>query len=263
MPLPPGPAGQTMAASGPPDRSRPCPAPPPNRRPGRPESAGGGPPEQAPPPPPPPADPPARRPVADLLDVVKTLGDIPADRIRLHPIPGTATEQDVLDVLDHEGRICELIDGTLVEKVMGYEEARLATVLGFFLESFLSRNNLGLVTGPDGTLKLTTGLLRIPDITFVSWDHLPGRQLPDQPVPLLTIDLAIEVISKGNTKAEMERKLREYFEAGTRLVWVLYPKKRTAPGYTSPPRSTPLTQDHSLHGGGVLPRLTPSLRRPF
>ena len=85
-------------------------------------------------------------------------------------------------MLDHEGRICELIDGTLVEKVMGMQEARLTAVLIFFLESFLSRHNLGFVTGPDGTLKLTTGLLRIPDVTFVSWDRLPGRELPDQPV---------------------------------------------------------------------------------
>jgi Uma2 family endonuclease len=209
------------------------------------------------------AGPPVHRTVADLLKVIRTLGDIPADRIRLHPTPGTATEQDVLDVLDHEGRICELIDGILVEKVMGYEGARVAVVLIFFLESFLSRHNLGLVTGPDGTLKLTTGLLRIPDVTFVSWDRLPGREFPKQPVPRLSIDLAVEVISKGNTKAEMERKLREYFEAGTRLVWFLYPKNRTARVYTAPRRSTRLTEDQSLDGGDVLPGFSLSLRELF
>jgi Uma2 family endonuclease len=208
-------------------------------------------------------DPPVHRTVADLLDAVKPLGDIPADRIRLHPAPGTATEQDVLDVLDHEGRICELIDGTLVEKVMGMREARVSAVLIFFLESFLSRHNLGLVTGPDGTLKLTTGLLRIPDVTFVSWDRLPGRELPDQPVPRLTIDLAVEVISKGNTKQEMERKLREYFEAETRLVWFLDPKNRTARVYTSPRRFTRLAEDQALDGGDVLPGFTLSLRALF
>lgn len=208
-------------------------------------------------------EPPVRRTVADLLKVIRTLGDIPADRIRLHPTPGTATEQDVLDVRRREGRTCELINGTLVEKAMGMLEARVAVVLIFFLESFLSRHNLGLVTGPDGTLRLTTGLLRIPDVTFFSWDHLPGRRLPDEPVPRLTIDLAVEVISKGNTKAEMERKLREYFEAGTRLVWFIYSKNRTARVYTSPRRFTRLAEDQSLNGGDVLPGFTLSLRELF
>ena len=209
------------------------------------------------------AAPPAPRTVADLLDVVKGLGDIPADRIRLHPTPGTATERDVLEVRRREGRTCELIDGTLVEKVMGVEESRVAVVLIFFLESFLSQNDLGIVTGPDGTLRLTTGLLRIPDVAFIAWDHLPGRKLPPRPVPRLPLDLAVEVISKGNTRAEMERKLREYFDAGTRLVWFLYPKDRTARTYTAPRRATRLTQDQALDGGEVLPSFRLPLRTLF
>ena len=113
------------------------------------------------------------------------------------------------------------------------------------------------------TIKLTTGLLRIPDVMFISWDRLPGRRFPDQPIPRLEIDLAIEVISKGNTKAEMERKLREYFDAGTRLVWFLYPKNRTARVYTAPTRSTRLTEDQALDCGDVLPGFTLSLRALF
>jgi Uma2 family endonuclease len=208
-------------------------------------------------------EPPVHRTVADLLDAVKPLGDIPADRIRLHPAPGTATEQDVLDVLDHEGRICELIDGTLVEKVMGFGESLVAGELITELNLFLRRHNLGIVAGPDGTLTLTTGLLRIPDVSFVSWDRLPGRKRPTGPIPRLPIDLAVEVISQGNTKAELERMLREYFEAGTRLVWFLDPKDRTAQVYTSPKRSTWLTEDQALDGGDVLPGFTLSLRELF
>lgn len=208
-------------------------------------------------------EPPVHRTVADLLDAVKPLGDIPPDRIRLHPAPGTATEQDVLDVLDHEGRICELIDGTLVEKVMGFDESRVAVELITDLTIFLRQHKLGIVAGPDGTLKLTTGLLRVPDVSFISWDRLPGRKRPPGPVPRLSIDIAVEVISKGNTRAELERKLREYFDAGTRLVWFLYPKKRTARIYTSPGRFTRLTEDQSLDGGDVLPGFTLSLRALF
>ncbi|HEX8200960.1 MAG TPA: Uma2 family endonuclease [Isosphaeraceae bacterium] len=203
------------------------------------------------------------RTVADLLEVIKPLGDIPADRIRLHPTPGTATEQDVLDVRRREGRTCELIDGILVEKVMGLGESRVALELITDLNNFLRRHNLGIAAGPDGTLRLTTGLLRIPDISFVSWDRLPGRKRPSQPVPRIPLDLAVEIISKGNTKSEMERKLREYFEAGTRLVWFLYPKNRTARVYTSPRQFTRLAEDQSLDGGDVLPGFSVSLRELF
>src|SRR5262249_48185091 len=126
------------------------------------------------------ATPAPRRTVADLL---KGLGDIPPDRVRLEPRPGTATERDVLAALDHEGRIGELIDGVLVEKVMGFEESQLAFALIPFLGEFLRRHTLGIAAGPDGTLTLTTGLLRVPDVCFISWDRLPGRRRPSEPVP--------------------------------------------------------------------------------
>ena len=61
----------------------------------------------------------------------------------------------------------------------------------------------------------------------------------------------------------MERKLREYFEAGTRLVWFVYPKSRTARAYLSPRRFTRLTEDQTLDGGDVLPGFTVTLRELF
>jgi hypothetical protein len=48
-------------------------------------------------------------------DLLKRLGNIPAHRVRLHPTPGSATEKDVIDVLNRENRPCELVEGTLVE----------------------------------------------------------------------------------------------------------------------------------------------------
>ena len=102
-------------------------------------------------------------------------------------------------------------------------------------------------------LKLTTGLVRVPDVSFVSWGRLPGRRPPKAPLPSLAIDLAVEVISKGNTRAEMARKLREYFEAGATLVWFVYPKNRTIRVYSSAKESVVLKDGDTLDGGAVLP----------
>ena len=44
----------------------------------------------------------------------------------------------------------------------------------------------------------------------------------------IAADVAVEVISKSNPKAEIARKMTEYLAAGTRLMWVVDPKTRTA-----------------------------------
>ena len=127
--------------------------------------------------------------------------------MRLHPTPGTATEKDVLDVLDRENRPCELVEGTLVEKAMGYEESEIAGLLITFLNIFVRPRKLGIVTGADGTIRLFPGLVRIPDVAFASWDCFPDRKRPKARIPQLAPDLVVEVLSKGNTKAEMAKKL--------------------------------------------------------
>ena len=202
-------------------------------------------------------------PLKTVADLLERLDGIPAERIRIHPEPGTATEADLLRVLDHENIICELVAGTLVEKPMGYEESRLAGFVLTFLNIYLMRHNLGLAAGPDGTLRLTSGLVRVPDISFVSWDRLPDRKRPLGPVPMLSPDLAIEVLSKSNTRQEMDRKLGEYFDSGVLAVWLIDPKSRTAQVFSSPEESSLLTEADSLDGGTILPGFRLALRELF
>ena len=82
--------------------------------------------------------------------------------------------------------------------------------------------------------------------------------------PLLVPDLAVEVLSDSNTKAEIARKRREYFVAGTRLAWIVDPRTRTVEVYTSPdaPDAT-LDQEQMLNGGTVLPGFSLSLAELF
>lgn len=189
--------------------------------------------------------------LADLLD---RLGGIPLDRIRFHPYPGTATEDDVLAALEAaDKRLYELIDGVLVEKAMGYSESVLAVYLSMALNSFVISRNLGLVSGADGPFRLFVGRIRFPDVGFISWDRLPGRRRPKRPIPDLVPDLAAEVLSASNTAAEMERKLEDYFKAGVRLVWVIDPEARTVSVYTAPDSPTVLHETDTLTGAPVLP----------
>jgi Uma2 family endonuclease len=200
-----------------------------------------------------------------LAELLERLGQIPLERIRLRPPPGTATEADVLAALEApRKRLCELIDGVLVEKAMGFRESRLAVFVIRVLDLFVSARNLGLVTAPDGTIRLWAGRVRIPDVAFFSWDRLPGRRVPDEPIPTLAPDLAVEILSRSNTPGEMLLKRQDYFAAGVRLVWEVDPEARRLHVYTTPEEpSATLTEGDTLDGGAVLPGFMLPLRELF
>ena len=202
-------------------------------------------------------------PTWNMGDLLKHFGGIAPERIRLKPTPGTATERHVTEVNDHEDKLYELVDGVLVEKVMGMPESIVAMAIGRHIGNFAEEHDLGLVPGADGTVRLMPGLVRIPDVAFISFDRLPGRMIPTQAIPDLAPDLAIEVLSEGNTKQEMERKLKDYFFAGVRLVWYINLKTRTAEVHTSPDQGVTITEDQSLDGGDVLPGFRLPLRSVF
>ncbi len=196
--------------------------------------------------------------IFSLADLLQRLGDISPSRVRMRPAPGTATIADV-----ERNKLCELIDGTLVEKAMGFKESILAFALGALLRDHVLQRNLGLLLGPDGTMEILTGLVRLPDVAYLSWENLPGRRVPEKDVPAVVPTLAVEVISKGNSRKEMARKREEYFAAGVRLVWMIDRFKLTATVYTAVDQFHTLTIADTLDGGDVLPGFTLKLSDLF
>ena len=201
--------------------------------------------------------------ILTLADLMERLGRVPLERIRFRPPPGTATETDVLEVRSREKICCELIDGVLVEKAVGYEESILAIYIASMLGEFVRTRNLGHVTGEQGMIRLFPGLVRIPDVAFASWNRFPQRRLSGDPIPNLVPDLAVEVLSRSNTPAEMNIKIGEYFTAGVRRVWVIDIETRTAKDFRSAEQSTTIDEHGSLDAEIVLPGFTLSLSELF
>ena len=141
-----------------------------------------------------------------LADVLQQLGGISPRRIRFRPAPGTATEEDVVKIRDRERRLFELVDGILVEKVMGYWESVLAIELARLLGNFVNRRKSGTIAGEAGMLRLSPGLVRIPDLSFISRVRLARHHRARAPILPLAPDLAIEVLSEGNTPKEMAQR---------------------------------------------------------
>ena len=205
---------------------------------------------------------PASRP-RKLADVLRDLGDIDAGRVHWQPLPGTAKIEDAILVNEAKrGARVELVDGVLVAKVMGFPESLLAGYILYLLRCFVDPQNLGLVAGADGMMQLFPNVLRIPDVSFVSWAMVNGK-VPTEAAPVMAPDLAIEVISPGNTTKEMDRKCGEYFSSGAKAVWLVYPKTRAVEVYSSPDQYVTLTENDVISGGTVLPGFTLEVRKLF
>jgi Uma2 family endonuclease len=198
-----------------------------------------------------------------IEDLVEQLGGIPLRRIRMTPTPGTATETDLLEAEGRYHSLFELVDGVLVEKAIGYRESILAAALGGILLDFVGPRNLGVVSGPDGMVRLFPGLVRGPDVAYATWDCFPDRRIPDEPIPTLAPDLVVEVLSESNTVREMERKRGEYFSQGVSVVWEIDPETRTATVYKADGTVIELTESDRLDGGDVLPGFSLELRELF
>ena len=186
-------------------------------------------------------------------DLVERFGPIPLRRIRSEPPPGTATEEDLLQIHDKEKRCCELVDGILVEKDVSAIASLIAIRIAKLLATFVDERGLGFVLGEQALLRLMIGRVRIPDVCFIRRDQVLNGEFPTEQIADLFPTLAVEVISPGNTKREMEEKLDDYFTAGTELVWYVYPERKEVEAYTSRAARRVLTASETIDGGSVLP----------
>jgi Uma2 family endonuclease len=191
----------------------------------------------------------------DIAEWLRSLGNVPLDRIVMDPLPGTADERDLLRLVERDKRLVELIDGTLVEKPVGFYESLIAGWLITALNNFVLPRKLGFVSGEAGMMRMVSGRIRLPDVAFIANEDLPGGSIPTEPVPTLRPTIAAEVLSETNTVAEIRLKLSEYFESGSRLAWVIDPPTRTVAIYTAFTAQPihVLADGDVLDGGEVLP----------
>jgi hypothetical protein len=94
------------------------------------------------------------------------LGGVPLSRILFNPWPGEATEADLLYRAEHEKRLCELIDGTLVEKPVGFWEGLVGANIIALLAAYVKPRDLGAVSGADSTMRMKSGRPPQPGIAM-------------------------------------------------------------------------------------------------
>ena len=151
----------------------------------------------------------------------------------------------------------EVIDGVRVEREpMGAFETVLASWLCHLLNSFATGKKLGLAVNEVlFILNAQRNLRRRPDVAFVSYARWPTPVMARESAWNVVPDLAVEVVSPSNLAEEIDRKITEYFQAGVRLVWVIYPDSGRVYVYQSPTQVNIVERTDTLDGGEVLPGL--------
>jgi Uma2 family endonuclease len=155
--------------------------------------------------------------------------------------------------LPEDDNLHEYVNGELIVVAnSGVEHGYLALTLGYFLTGFVRSHRLGVTCDSSTAFKMKTGNKRSPDLAFIAKERLQGlKRLPKgffEGAP----DLAVEIISPNNTFAEIHNKLVEYFENGTRLVWVILPDEECVLVYHQPKPSKLLQVEDSLDGEAVI-----------
>jgi Uma2 family endonuclease len=158
--------------------------------------------------------------------------------------------------LAEDDSLYEVVNGRRVElPPMGARPTHIASRLGRLLGTFVEDNGLGNVEVEMlFLLDEAEDLQRRPDVAFVSDERWPRRRaVPDDAAWNVIPDLAVEVVSPTDRDEAGLAKVREYFQAGVRLVWKVYPRERVVHVYESFTTIRVLTRADELDGGEVVP----------
>ncbi len=160
------------------------------------------------------------------------------------------------DLLAHPDRNrYELVDGHLVERNVSALSSLVASKLNRLLGDYCEPGNIAWIFAADCGYRCFPGhpdRVRKPDVSAVLRDRLPVEQL-DEGYITIAPDLAVEVISPNDLAYEVEKKVREYLEAGVRLVWVVYPPTRLVRIHRADQTVAELRESDELSGEDVIP----------
>lgn len=165
------------------------------------------------------------------------------------------TAEDLWEMPEKPGVQYELVQGELVELPgAGALHGLIVELVLRLIGAHARERDLGPVFGDNvGYIIIRNpDTIRIPDVSFVSWERVPEEGVPEGYWPFAP-DLAVEVVSPNDRADDIHDKVREYLAAGTRAVWVMWPKRRSVTAYSPNGVARELGPGEDLDGGEALP----------
>lgn len=153
-----------------------------------------------------------------------------------------------------DGSKTELVRGEVITMTPpGFRHGLCQVAIGAMLFHHARSTRCGRVTSESGLVtERDPDTVRGPDVAFWSAERLPLDQMPNV-YPDVAADLCVEILSPSSTPRQVQEKVREYFQRGVRLVWVVDPEAHTVTVYTQPGEGRLLWENATLTGGDVLP----------
>ncbi|WP_406695081.1 Uma2 family endonuclease [Singulisphaera sp. Ch08] len=166
-----------------------------------------------------------------------------------------ATTADELWKMPNSGMRHELVRGELRSmSPAGSEHGSIIAEITGSLQPFVKSHQLGKVFGAETGFKISNDpdTVRAPDVAFIRRERIPKTGLPKAFWPGAP-DLAVEVVSPGDTVEEVDEKVADWFNAGALAVWIVKPKAQTVTVYSAPNVVVVLTGNDEIDGGELLP----------
>lgn len=157
----------------------------------------------------------------------------------------------------------ELVEGELIPVMpAGFLHGIVTQELADRLSSFVREHNLGFVVAAETGFILSERTVRGADAAFISNEKIAEYGIPEGFFPTAP-DIAVETASPGNSSEEFLTKVDEYIRGGSRLVWILHPKRRIVFVYRPNNIIYVLRENDILDGEDVLPNFRLSLTEIF
>ena len=147
----------------------------------------------------------------------------PRPLVTAHELPSVSTRHSVL------GKRTELVRGELIVMApAGGRHGQIAHKVALLVGNHVLARSLGRVFAAETGFLLRRGpdTVRAPDVAFVAAQRLGIEDIPAGFLEMAP-DLAVDVVSPGDSRAAVRSKVSDWLAAGTRLVWVVYPEKRS------------------------------------
>lgn len=172
---------------------------------------------------------------------------------------------DELFLMKDDGFRYDLLKGEMRKlSPAGSEHGAIIVRLTVALGQYVEENDLGEVFAAETGFKLASNPDTVlgPNLAFVSNEKIPPTGIPVKFWPGAP-DLAVEVISPGNTHREIEEKIEAYLATGVRIVWIISPKNRNVIIHRSNSEPVMLTESDTLDGQDVVPGFRYSIAKLF